>query len=48
MPLKSTNEKTSIVDRVSIDNKKTNNMACNILEGGDNAFKKRQIIYNLT
>jgi len=47
IPLKSTNEKTSIVDRGSIDNRKTNSMACNILEGGDTAFKKRQLIYNL-
>jgi ABC-type lipoprotein export system ATPase subunit len=47
IPLKSTNEKTSIVDRGSIDNSKTNKMACNILEGGETAFKKRQTIYNL-
>ena len=47
IPLKSTNEKTSIMDRGSIDNEKTNRMACNILEGGETAFKKRQTIYNL-
>lgn len=47
LPLKSTNEKTSIVDRGSIDNRKTNSMACVILEGGETAFKKRQVIYNL-
>jgi ABC-type lipoprotein export system ATPase subunit len=47
IPLKSTNEKTSIIDRGSIDNKKTNRVACNILEGGETAFKKRQAIYNL-
>jgi energy-coupling factor transporter ATP-binding protein EcfA2 len=47
IPLKSTNEKTSIVDRGSIDNIKTNKTACNILEGGETAFKKRQTIYNL-
>lgn len=47
VPLKSTNEKTYIVDRGSIDNTKTNKMACKILEGGELAFKKRQIIYNL-
>ena len=47
IPLKSTNEKTSIVDRGSIDKNKTNKMACNILEGGETAFKKRQSIYNL-
>jgi len=47
IPLKSTNEKTSIIDRGSIDNDKTNKIACNILEGGETAFKKRQLIYNL-
>lgn len=47
IPLKSTNEKTSIVERGSIDNVKTNKTACNILEGGETAFKKRQSIYNL-
>ena len=47
IPLKSTNENTSIVDRGSIDKNKTNKMACNILEGGETAFKKRQSIYNL-
>jgi ABC-type lipoprotein export system ATPase subunit len=47
IPLKSTNEKTSIVDRGSIDNNKTNKTACGILEGGETAFKKRQTIYNL-
>jgi len=47
IPLKSTNEKTSIIDRGSIDNNKTNKTACGILEGGETAFKKRQSIYNL-
>lgn len=47
IPLKSTNEKTSIIDRGSIDNNKTNKIACSILEGGETAFKKRQSIYNL-
>lgn len=47
IPLKSTNEKTSIVHSGSIDNVRTNKMACNILEGGETAFKKRQTIYNL-
>jgi len=47
IPLKSTNEKTSIIERGSIDNSKTNKTACNILEGGETAFKKRQAIYNL-
>lgn len=47
LPLKSTNEKTSIIDRGSIDNVKTNRVACDILEGGETAFKKRQKIYNI-
>lgn len=47
IPLKSTNEKTTIIDRGSIDNDKTNKTACSILEGGETAFKKRQSIYNL-
>ena len=47
IPLKSTNEKTSIIDRGSIDNTRTNKTACAILEGGETAFKKRQSIYNL-
>lgn len=47
IPLKSTNERTSIVERGSIDNSKTNKTACNTLEGGETAFKKRQTIYNL-
>lgn len=47
IPLKSTNEKTSIVERGSIDNDKTKLQACNILEGGISAFKKRQRIYNI-
>lgn len=47
LPLKSTNEKTSIVDRGSIDNSKTNKIACDILEGGETAFKKRKEIYNI-
>jgi hypothetical protein len=47
IPLKSSNEKTFIIDRGSIDNPKTNRMACNILEGGEAAFKKRQDIYNI-
>lgn len=47
IPLKSTNEKTSIVDKGSIDNPKTKITACNILEGGETAFKKRQEIYKI-
>lgn len=47
IPLKSTNEKTSIINRGSIDNGQTNKIACDILEGGETAFRKRQTIYNL-
>ncbi|MBB6005347.1 TrlF family AAA-like ATPase [Arcicella rosea] len=47
LPLKSTNEKTSIIERGSIDNINTNRVACDILEGGETAFKKRQSIYNI-
>lgn len=47
LPLKSTNEKTSIVNRGSIDNRTTNKITCSILEGGETAFKKRQTIYYL-
>lgn len=48
LPLKSTNEKTSVIDRGSIDNINTNRVACDILEGGETAFKKRQSIYNIS
>lgn len=47
LPLKSTNEKTAIIERGSIDNMKTNRVACDILEGGETAFKKRREIYNI-
>ena len=47
LPLKSTNEKTYVIDRGSIDNRKTNKIACNILEGGEIAFRKRKEIYNI-
>lgn len=47
IPLKSTSERTHILDRGSIDNLKTKKHACDILEGGELAFRKRQEIYDL-
>lgn len=47
IPLKSTSTKTVIMDRGSIDNVKTKALCCEILEGGERAFKKRQKIYNI-
>ena len=47
IPLKSTNSRTKIIDRGSIDNVKTKSLCCEILEGGERAFKKRQKIYNI-
>lgn len=47
LPLKSTQSKSMIMDRGSIDNDKTKELCCEILEGGKRAFKKRQTIYNI-
>ncbi|RCW20769.1 TrlF family AAA-like ATPase [Marinilabilia salmonicolor] len=47
IPLKSTSERTHILDRGSIDNLRTKKHACDILEGGELAFRKRQEIYDL-
>lgn len=47
IPLKSTSTKTVIMDRGSIDNIRTKKLCCEILEGGERAFKKRQNIYNI-
>lgn len=47
IPLKSTYSKSMIMDRGSIDNIKTKELCCEILEGGKRAFKKRQAIYNI-
>lgn len=47
IPLKSTNEKTTITDRGSIDNEKTKKLTCEILEGGEVAFRKRKEIYGI-
>ena len=45
IPLKSTNVKSHVISPGSIDNQETINMCCQILEGGDNAFKQRNNIY---
>ena len=47
IPLKSTSEKTHIMDRGSIDNSSTKKVTCTILEGGEKAFIKRKEIYNI-
>jgi len=45
--LKSTSDKGSIVARGSIDDAATRRMACQILEGSEDAFKRRAQIYGL-
>lgn len=45
IPLKAGSDKTIIVDRGSIDNPATKKIACAILEGSEQAFKKRNQIY---
>lgn len=47
IPLKSTNARSMILNRGSIDNADTKSLCCEILEGGERAFKKRQKIYNI-
>jgi len=47
IPLKSTNIKTRIINRGSIDRIETKNLCCVILEGGEQAFISRQKIYGL-
>jgi ABC-type cobalamin/Fe3+-siderophores transport system ATPase subunit len=47
IPLKSSRENTTIIDRGSIDNKYTKSIACNILEGGKKAFERRKIVYGI-
>lgn len=45
--LKSTNEKSSVVGRGSIDDPVTRDMVCNVLEGAKEAFQRRSKIYGL-
>lgn len=47
IPLRSTNDKTSIVNRGSIDRESIRKDCCAILEGGERAFSHRQKIYSL-
>lgn len=47
IPLRSTSDKTSIVNRGSIDRESIQKDCCSILEGGERAFLQRQNIYSL-
>jgi len=46
--LKSTSEKSMIVARGSIDDAKTKKTVCQILEGAEEAFKRRASMYGIT
>ncbi|MBI1787970.1 MAG: hypothetical protein HYR60_10525, partial [Acidobacteria bacterium] len=45
IPLRASSEKSIIRHRGSIDNADTKDLACTILEGSREAFKKRQRMY---
>ena len=45
IPLKSTNNKAKVISSGSIDNEETVKLCCQILEGGESAFKQRSKIY---
>ncbi len=45
IPLKSTNNHSMVIHPGSIDNTDTINLCCQILEGGESAFKQRNKIY---
>lgn len=45
IPLKSTNNHSTVIHPGSIDNTDTINLCCQILEGGESAFKQRNKIY---
>ncbi|MDR0231385.1 MAG: PHP domain-containing protein [Dysgonamonadaceae bacterium] len=47
IPLKSTSIKSSIIERGSIDNEGTRKLCCEILEGGERAFRRRKEIYKI-
>jgi ABC-type lipoprotein export system ATPase subunit/histidinol phosphatase-like PHP family hydrolase len=47
LPLKSTNIKSVITDRGSIDRQATRDLCCDILEGGKQAFSRRREIYGI-
>lgn len=45
IPLKSTNVHSKIMSPGSIDNNDTVSLCCQILEGGESAFKQRKLLY---
>ena len=47
IPLRSSNDRTVIKDRGSIDRAKTKVITCTILEGGETAFQHRKDLYGL-
>lgn len=47
IPLKSTSIKSVVMERGSIDTEVTRKICCEILEGGKQAFKRRQEIYKI-
>lgn len=47
VPLRSTSEKTTIMNRGSIDTQETKTITCAILEGSEQAFRKRKEIYGI-
>ena len=47
IPLKSTSVKSVVMERGSIDNEGTRKLCCEILEGGERAFKRRKEIYKI-
>jgi ABC-type Mn2+/Zn2+ transport system ATPase subunit/histidinol phosphatase-like PHP family hydrolase len=48
IPLKSTNVKSVVVERGSIDKETTRKLCCDILEGGTRAFNRRSEIYGFS
>lgn len=47
VPLKSNSMKSMILERGSIDREETRKLSCEILEGGNQAFKRRMEIYGI-
>ena len=47
IPLKSTNNHSMVINLGSIDNIDTIKLCCQILEGGESAFKQRKVIYGI-
>ena len=45
IPLKSTSVHSRIISAGSIDNEDTVKLCCQILEGGESAFKQRKLVY---